>query len=88
MGNGQTDANNFYLNSLPTHFIFVFWCNFFFFGQAAEKDKQSQGRVVAIGEGRTTSVGKIAECPFKTGDIVKFLSYAPVEVKVRSAALV
>ncbi|CAN0468905.1 unnamed protein product [Ascophyllum nodosum] len=51
--------------------------------KAAEKDKASQGRVVAVGEGRTTSVGTIAECPFKPGDCVKFLEYAPTEIKIK-----
>eukprot|EP00904_Undaria_pinnatifida_P008984 jgi/Undpi1/5215/HiC_scaffold_2.g00497.m1 len=50
---------------------------------AAEKDTASQGRVVAVGEGRTTSVGTIAPCPFKPGDNVKFLEYAPVEIKIK-----
>ncbi|CAN0416143.1 unnamed protein product, partial [Ascophyllum nodosum] len=53
--------------------------------QAAEKDKASQGRVVAVGEGRATSVGTIAERHFKPGDCVKFLEYAPTEIKVRTA---
>ncbi|CAN0282267.1 unnamed protein product, partial [Laminaria digitata] len=53
-----------------------------FDSQAAEKDTAYQGRVVAVGDGRTTSVGTIAKCPFKPGDSVKFLQYAPVEIKV------
>lgn len=52
------------------------------FLQAAAKDKASQGRVVAIGEGRTSSEGEIVPCPFKPGDNVKFFEYAPVEIKV------
>eukprot|EP00752_Nemacystus_decipiens_P015551 g13874.t1 len=48
---------------------------------AAEKEKASQGRVVAVGEGRTSSKGDIVPCPFKPGDSVKFLEYAPVEIK-------
>ncbi|CAM9428823.1 unnamed protein product, partial [Hapterophycus canaliculatus] len=51
--------------------------------QAAAKDKASQGRVVAVGEGRTSSEGEIVPCPFEPGDNVKFLEYAPVEIKVR-----
>lgn len=42
---------------------------------------------MAVGEGRTTSEGGIAECPFKPGDSVKFLEYAPIEIKVRLVAL-
>lgn len=38
--------------------------------------------MVAIGEGRTSSEGEIVPCPFKPGDNVKFLEYAPVEIKV------
>lgn len=41
--------------------------------------------MVAIGEGRTGSEGTIVPCHFKTGDSVKFLEYAPVEIKVGSA---
>ncbi|CAN0499388.1 unnamed protein product, partial [Discosporangium mesarthrocarpum] len=50
--------------------------------QAAEREQESQGKVVAIGEGRTTSTGEVSACPFKVGDWVKFRDYAPVEVKV------
>lgn len=56
--------------------------------QAAEKEKSSQGRVVAIGEGRTSSEGNIVPCHFKPGDNVKFLEYAPVEIKVENGAAV
>ncbi len=42
--------------------------------------------MVAIGEGRTSSEGQIVPCPFKPGDTVKFLEYAPVEIKVSSDA--
>lgn len=55
--------------------------------QAAEKEKASQGRVVATGEGRTSSEGKIVPCPFKPGDNVKFMEYAPVEIKVGKATV-
>ncbi|CAM9962396.1 unnamed protein product [Pylaiella littoralis] len=50
---------------------------------AAAKDKASQGRVVAVGEGRTSSEGKIVPCPFQPGDNVKFFEYAPVEIKIK-----
>lgn len=50
--------------------------------QAAAKDKGSQGRVIAVGEGRTTSDGGLAKCHFQPGDNVKFFEYAPVEIKV------
>lgn len=49
----------------------------------ASKERSSQGTVVAVGEGRTTSEGGIAECPFKPGDSVKFLEYAPIEIKIK-----
>ncbi|CAM9965090.1 unnamed protein product [Ectocarpus sp. 4 AP-2014] len=51
----------------------------------AEKEKASQGRVVAIGEGRTGSTGEIVPCPFKAGDNVKFMEYAPVEIKIKGS---
>lgn len=51
--------------------------------QAAAKEKASQGRVVAVGEGRTSSEGGIVPCPFEPGDNVKFMEYAPIEIKVR-----
>eukprot|EP00903_Cladosiphon_okamuranus_P020282 g18612.t1 len=49
----------------------------------AEKEKASQGRVVAVGEGRTSSEGTIVPCHFKPGDNVKFMEYAPVEIKIK-----
>lgn len=42
---------------------------------------------MAVGEGRTSSEGDIVPCHFKPGDSVKFLEYAPVEIKVGTCYL-
>lgn len=47
-----------------------------------EKERPEQGKVVAIGEGKKTSSGKIIPPEVKPGDIVLFTKYGPSEVKV------
>lgn len=50
---------------------------------AATKDLlPCSGTVIMLGEGRTTSEGKISECRFEVGDEVKFRDYAGQEVNV------
>jgi chaperonin GroES len=46
------------------------------------KDKPQQGKVLAVGEGRTTKDGKRRELQVKVGDRVLFTSYAgdPVQL--------
>mmetsp|Transcript_8455 Transcript_8455/g.16953 ORF Transcript_8455/g.16953 Transcript_8455/m.16953 type:complete len:276 (+) Transcript_8455:52-879(+) len=50
---------------------------------AATKDLEPcAGRVIMMGEGRTTSEGDIKPCPFKVGDEVKFRDYAGQDVNI------
>ena len=46
------------------------------------KEKPKQGKVVAVGPGKTLDSGKKAELTVKVGDRVLFASYAGTEVKV------
>ena len=45
------------------------------------KEKPKEGRVIAIGEGRTLDNGEKTTFSVKTGDRVLFTSYAGTEVK-------
>jgi len=47
-----------------------------------EREKPEQGKVVAVGEGKKTSSGKVIPPEVKPGDIVLFTKYGPSEVKV------
>ncbi|MDP3982118.1 MAG: co-chaperone GroES [bacterium] len=51
--------------------------------ETAEKERPEQGRVVAVGPGKTTDEGKIMPMQVKEGDIVLFTKYGPNEVKVK-----
>ena len=53
-----------------------------FLPQTAEKERPEQGKVVAIGPGKTLSSGKRSEIEVKVGDVVLFTKYSPSEVKV------
>lgn len=46
------------------------------------KDRPQKGKVLAVGEGRTTKDGKRRELQVKVGDSVLFTSYAGDEFKV------
>jgi chaperonin GroES len=46
------------------------------------KEKPKEGRVIAIGEGRTLDNGQRSSFSVKKGDRVLFTSYAGTEVKV------
>ncbi|MCK4466158.1 MAG: co-chaperone GroES [Bacteroidales bacterium] len=48
----------------------------------AEKEKPEQGKVIAVGPGKTLSSGKILPINVKKGDIVLFTKYSPNEIKV------
>lgn len=48
----------------------------------AEKEKPQEGRVVAVGEGKTLENGKIVSLSVKKGDKVLFSKYGPSEIKV------
>ncbi|MEK7560137.1 MAG: co-chaperone GroES [Patescibacteria group bacterium] len=48
----------------------------------AEKEKPQEGRVIAVGEGKTLESGKIISLSVKRGDRVLFSKYGPSEIKV------
>ncbi len=48
----------------------------------AEKEKPEQGKVIAVGPGKTTSSGKVIPLDVKVGDKVLFTKYAPQEIKI------
>jgi len=50
--------------------------------QSAEKERPQQGKVVAVGPGKTNSQGKVIPMSIKKGDIVLFSKYGPHEIKV------
>lgn len=54
-------------------------------GSAAEKP--SQGKVVAVGIGRTLDNGQVKEVDVKVGDLVLFGQYAGSTVKVKGEEL-
>ena len=46
------------------------------------KEKAERGRVLAVGEGRTTDEGKLLPPRVKKGQTVLFSKYGPDEIKV------
>lgn len=50
--------------------------------QSAEKDRPQQGKVVAVGPGKTNSQGKVIPMSIKKGDTILFSKYGPHEIKV------
>ena len=48
----------------------------------AEKQRPEQGKIIAVGLGKTLESGQIAAMNVKVGDIVLFSKYGPAEVKV------
>ncbi|HEY4521962.1 MAG TPA: co-chaperone GroES [Candidatus Paceibacterota bacterium] len=48
----------------------------------AEKEKPQEGRVIAVGEGKTLENGKVVSLSVKKGDRVLFSKYGPSEIKV------
>ena len=48
----------------------------------AEKDRPEQGRVIAVGPGKTGKDGTRVSMDVKEGDVVLFTKYAPTEVTV------
>ena len=53
-----------------------------FLPQTMEKERPEQGKVVAVGPGKTLSSGKKSEMEVKKGDTVLFSKYGPNEIKV------
>ena len=48
----------------------------------AAKEKPSQGKVVAVGNGRKTEDGKVIPLEVKEGDRILFGKYAGTEIKI------
>lgn len=48
----------------------------------AEKEKPQEGRVVAVGEGKTLESGRVVPVSVKKGDRVLYSKYGPSEIKV------
>jgi chaperonin GroES len=53
-----------------------------FLPQTAEKERPEQGKIIAVGPGKTTSSGKIIPINVKIGDKVFFTKYGPNEIKI------
>jgi len=50
----------------------------------AEKEKPSEGKVVAVGSGKLLVDGKRSPLSVKVGDKVVFTKYGPTEIKVKN----
>jgi chaperonin GroES len=46
------------------------------------KEKPMEGRVIAVGNGRTTDDGNVVEVDVKEGDLVLFAKYSGTEVRI------
>ena len=46
------------------------------------KEKPMEGRVVAVGKGRTTDDGNVVKVDVKKGDLVLFAKYSGTEVRI------
>ena len=46
------------------------------------KEKPSEGKVIAVGEGRVTPDGKVLPMSIKVGDVVLFSKWSGTEIKV------
>ena len=53
-----------------------------FLPETASKERSEQGKVIAVGQGKSTSDGKIIPMTVKVGDKVIFTKYGPNEIKV------
>lgn len=50
--------------------------------ETVDKERPEQGKVLAVGEGRTDNNGKLIKPSVKKGDVVLFTKYGPNEIKV------
>ncbi|MBI5816987.1 MAG: co-chaperone GroES [Candidatus Yonathbacteria bacterium] len=50
--------------------------------ETIDKEKPEQGKVIAVGQGRTNDEGKVLPMKVKVGDTVLFSKYGPDEVKI------
>lgn len=47
-----------------------------------EKERPEAGKVIAVGPGRKTTIGKVIPMDVKVGDEVLFTKYGPNEIKI------
>ena len=50
--------------------------------ETVSKEKPQEGKVIAVGKGKTTEDGKVLPLDVKEGDLVLFGKYAGSEIKV------
>ena len=50
--------------------------------ETIDKERPEQGKVLAVGEGKLNSEGKLIKPSVKKGDVVLFTKYGPSEIKV------
>lgn len=50
--------------------------------ESAEKERPEQGKIIAVGPGRTVASGKVIPLHVKVGDKVLFTKYGPNEFKI------
>lgn len=50
--------------------------------ETAEKERPVQGTVIAVGQGKKTSGGKVVAPEIKKGDKILFSEYGPTKIKV------
>ncbi|PIV46789.1 co-chaperone GroES [bacterium (Candidatus Gribaldobacteria) CG02_land_8_20_14_3_00_41_15] len=50
--------------------------------ESAEKERPEQGKIIAVGPGRTVASGKTIPLHVKVGDKVLFTKYGPNEFKI------
>jgi chaperonin GroES len=53
-----------------------------FLPESAEKERPEQGKIIAIGPGRTVASGKVIPMHVKVNDKVLFTKYGPNEFKI------
>ncbi len=50
--------------------------------ETIDKERPEQGKVLAVGEGKINSDGKLIKPSVKKGDVVLFTKYGPNEIKI------
>ncbi|MEK7174814.1 MAG: co-chaperone GroES [Patescibacteria group bacterium] len=53
-----------------------------FLPETVDKERPEQGKVLAVGDGKVDSHGKLVRPSVKKGDVVLFTKYGPNEIKV------
>ena len=56
-------------------------------GVTVAKEKPQEGKIVAVGKGKTTEDGKLIPLDVKTGDKILFGKYSGTEIKVEGEEL-